>query len=358
MAVTKSLSLGVVFSLALGLSSMVQATPGERPSSTDPVTDQSQITRTAALSDRAKYARPNSVPFPENNPYSEAKVRLGRTLFFDPRLSGSNITSCATCHNPSFAWGDGLTRAVGHGMRQLGRRSPTILNVAWAESFMWDGRFESLEEQVMGPIGSPGEMNMPLDALVPKLEKIEEYRQLFADAYEGSTEISLEKIAGAIATFERTVVSADAPFDHWVRGEESAISEAARRGFELFNGRAKCNACHSGWRFTDDSFHDIGLPDDDVGRGAQLPNIVKMQHAFKTPSLRNIDRRGPYMHNGSLGNLVAVIDYYDRAGTARPSRSDEIHPLQLSDQEKQDLVAFLQTLTSDDPPVALPAMPR
>jgi cytochrome c peroxidase len=266
--------------------------------------------------------------------------------------------SCATCHNPSFDWGDGQAKAVGDGMKQLGRRSPTILNSAWIEPFMWDGRFESLEEQALGPITSPDEMNMPLEDLVPKLEKIEEYPQLFASAFDGSTEITPDKIARAIATFERTVVSGEAPFDRWARGDESAISPEAKRGFELFNGKANCSACHEGWRFTDDSFHDIGLPDGDLGRGMMLPNIEKMQHAFKTPSLRNIDRRGPYMHDGSLADLVTVIHYYDSAENARPSRSDEIRPLRLSKEEKQDLVAFLETLTSDDPPVALPVMPR
>ncbi len=305
-----------------------------------------------------KYKRPDSIPFPEENPYTEAKWDLGKALYFDPRLSKSNIISCATCHNPSLAWGDGLARGVGHGTNELARRSPTILNGAWGEVFMWDGRFDTLEEQAMGPITSEAEMAMSLDDLLPKLEKITEYRDMFAAAFDGSTEITAEKIAIAIATYERTVVSGEAPFDRWINGDDRAISAAAKRGFELFNGKANCVACHSSWRFTDDSFHDIGLNDGDIGRGAQLPKIEKMQHAFKTPGLRNIDRRGPYMHNGSLSTLAEVIEHYDRAGIVRPSRSDEIYPLNLTAQEKRDLEEFLGTLTSDDAPVTFVQLPR
>lgn len=358
MITTKLTGFGAVFIFFTCLCTAAFAASEGTSSSTGVVADQLKDTQTAPPAVRAKYQRPRMVPYPDDNPYTEAKMRLGKTLFFDPRLSKSNSISCASCHNPSFAWGDGRATAVGHGMKQLPRRSPTILNTAWIELFMWDGRFASLEEQALGPITSTAEMNMPLDELIPKLEKIEEYGPLFASAFDGSPDITADKIASAIATFERTLVSAEAPFDRWVRGDEEAISQAAKRGFELFNGKANCHACHEGWRFTDDSFHDIGLPDGDLGRGTILPDIEKMQHAFKTPSLRNIDRRGPYMHNGSLADLPTVIDYYDRAAVERPSRSDEIRSLRLSEQDKQDLVAFLETLTSDDAPVALPLMPR
>ena len=306
---------------------------------------------------KAEYRRPTSIPYPEENPYSEEKAHLGKALYFDPRLSRSNLISCASCHNPSFAWGDGLPKGVGENMKTLGRRSPTILNAAWGEVFMWDGRFETLEEQALGPIQADVEMNMPLDKLISKLSKIQEYRRHFKDAF-GSPEITAERIGMAIATFERTVVSGQAPFDRWIQGDEGAISLSAKRGFELFNGKARCAACHSSWRFTDDSFHDIGLGDDDIGRGKQLPNIVKMQHAFKTPGLRNIDRRGPYMHDGSLSTLMAVIEHYDTGGIKRPSLSDEMKPLGLTQREKRDLLAFMLTLTSEDPLVTYAILPR
>ncbi len=306
----------------------------------------------------AEYERPSWIPFPEENPHSQAKEALGRALYFDPRLSRSNMQSCASCHNPSFAWGDGLPKGVGDRMNQLGRRSPTILNSAWAEAFMWDGRFETLEEQALGPIQSGVEMNMSMVDLLPKLQAIAEYRDMFAAAFGGSPEITAEKIAMAIATYERTVVSGTAPFDRWIAGEETAISEAAKRGFVVFNEKGNCAACHSDWRFTDDSLHDIGLPGADIGRGKQLPTVAKMQYAFKTPGLRNIDRRGPYMHDGSVPTLEAVIEHYDTGGVARPSLSDEMKPLGLTEQEKADLVAFLKTLTSEDPPVEFVMLPR
>jgi cytochrome c peroxidase len=305
----------------------------------------------------AQYERPSWIPFPEDNPHTAAKERLGMALYFDPRLSRSNMQSCASCHNPSFAWGDGLPKGVGDRMNQLGRRSPTILNSAWAEAFMWDGRFETLEEQALGPIQSGVEMNMSMVDLLPKLQAIAEYREMFAEAF-GGPEITAEKIAMAIATYERTVVSGTAPFDRWIAGDEGAISESAKRGFVVFNEKGNCAACHSDWRFTDDSFHDIGLPGTDIGRGKQLPNVPKMQYAFKTPVLRNIDRRAPYMHDGSVPTLEAVIEHYNTGGVSRPSLSDEMKPLGLTEQEKADLLAFLRTLTSEDPPVAFVMLPR
>jgi cytochrome c peroxidase len=306
----------------------------------------------------AEYQRPSWIPYPEDNPHSEAKEQLGRALFFDPRLSRSNMQSCSSCHNPSFAWGDGLPKGVGDHMNQLGRRSPSILNSAWAEAFMWDGRFETLEQQALGPIQSGVEMNMSIADLLPKLQAVEEYRRMFGAAFDANPEITAEKIAMAIATYERTVVSGAAPFDRWIAGDAGAISESAQRGFVLFNGKANCAACHSGWRFTDDSFHDIGLAGDDIGRGKQLPNVAKMQHAFKTPGLRNIDRRFPYMHDGSVVTLEAAIELYNTGGILRPSLSDEMKPLGLMEQDKADLLAFLKTLTSQDPPVQYVMLPR
>jgi cytochrome c peroxidase len=299
-----------------------------------------------------------SIPFPADNAYSAERELLGRTLFFDPRLSGSDWISCASCHNPGFSWGDGMPRAIGHGMKTLGRRTPTILNLAWAESLFWDGRSDSLEDQALGPIAAAGEMNLPLDVLVAKLEKIDGYRELFAKAYPGEG-IGTRTIAKAIATFERTAVSGTAPFDTWLAGDESAVSAEAKRGFLVFNQEGRCAKCHSGWRFTDDSFHDIGVSTDDPGRGALLKGLATMQSAFKTPTLRNVDQRGPYMHNGSVETLEAVVDLYDRGGVAhRPSLSPEMATLNLTDRQKSDLVAFLRTLTSADAPVTVPTLPR
>jgi cytochrome c peroxidase len=306
---------------------------------------------------KARYGRPSTIPFPKDNPYTPEKAALGKKLYFDTRLSVTSAQSCASCHSPGFGWGDGLALGVGHGMEKLGRHSPTIINAAWSSIFMWDGRLASLEEQALGPIQSPGEMNMPIDKLMDRLCTIAEYKPLFEAAFPNEG-MKVKTLAFAIATYERTVVSERAPFDAWIEGNEKAISEEAKRGFALFNGKAQCSACHEGWNFTNEGFQDIGLPSDDIGRGKFLPNVIKMQHAFKTPSLREITRRGPYMHDGSLATLDAVVEHYDRGGVDRASRSDLMKPLGLTAQEKADIVAFLRTLTSDLSPTSVPVLPR
>ena len=315
---------------------------------------------TVAGADRFKkdYRRPAGVPHPEDNSPSSARELLGRTLFFDPRLSGSGWISCASCHNPGFAWGDGLPRAIGHGMQELGRRTPTILNLAWAPALFWDGRAESLEEQALGPIQAPGEMNLTLEEMVQRLKGIRGYRPLFERAYPGEP-IAPETVAKAIASFERTVVSATAPFDRWIAGDAAAISASAQRGFVLFNEKARCSTCHSGWRFTDDGFHDIGIAGNDKGRGVVTPRIDLSHFAFKTPTLRNVAQRAPYLHDGSAPTLHAVMDLYNRGGNVhRPSLSREIKPLDLTQSEQHDVVAFLETLTSRDVETRVPALPR
>src|SRR5215831_1779139 len=306
---------------------------------------------------RAEYRRPAFIPFPKDNPYTVEKAVLGKKLYFDTRLSAANLLSCASCHNPAYDWGDGQPKGVGHNMKQLGRRSPSIVNAAFGGIFMWDGRAGSLEEQALGPIKTDVEMNLPIDQLLEKLKSIPEYQPLFRAAFpkEG---LAPESVAKAIATYERTVVSGRAPFDAWIEGDDKAISEEAKRGFALFNGKAGCANCHSGWNFTDDSFHDIGLSDADIGRGKFLPAVVKMQHAFKTPGLREIGLRAPYMHDGSVATLEAVMDHYANGGEIRPSLSELMKPTGLSPQEKSDLVAFMKTLTSEMEPTTIPVLPR
>ncbi len=307
---------------------------------------------------REAYRRPASIPHPESAPYSEVRAELGRTLFFDPRLSGSNFLACSSCHNPGFSWGDGLPVARGHEMKPLARRTPTLLNAAWLDALMWDGRASSLEEQALLPVASPDEMALPLELLPPKLRAIRGYAARFEAAFPGEG-LTLDTVARALAAFQRTIVSGEAPFDRWVEGDEDAISEAAKRGFALFDGALRCSRCHSGWRFTDDSFHDIGVRSADRGRGDEFPEIEAVQFAFKTPTLRNVSLRAPYMHNGSEARLADVIDLYDRGGRLkRPSLSPEIEPLGLTDVQKSDLLAFLQTLNGADEPVTVPAAPR
>ena len=305
---------------------------------------------------RLEFARPTSVPFPADNLYTAERDILGRTLFFDPRLSGSNLLSCASCHNPSFGWGDGQALGRGHAMVQLSRRSPTLLNVGWGRSFFWDGRESTLERQALDPISGSTEMNMPLDGLANKIASIPGYKPLFQAAYPGEP-ISISTITRAIATFERGVVSSRSAFDRWVEGDDAALSPAERRGLDVFVGPARCASCHAGWAFTDEMFHDTGLPTSDVGRGAQEPDNPLAQFAFKTPGLRDTIRRAPYMHDGSLPTMDAVIRFYEGGGAPRPSRSPLIQPLAITAEQRADLLAFLQTLTGPPEEFAAPALP-
>jgi cytochrome c peroxidase len=340
--------------LAAGIVSMaLGAAVVGKPTRSAPISSPS-----ASVSElKALYRRPDFIPFPKDNPYTFEKAALGKKLYFDTRLSAGNLLSCAACHNPAFAWGDGQPKGVGHGMKVLERRSPSIINAAFGQIFMWDGRAASLEEQALGPIVSVAEMNLTLDQLLPRIRNNAEYVQHFTKVFPGEG-VTATTIAKAIATYERTIVSGRAAFDAWIDGNEDAVSVNAKRGFMLFNTKAGCSSCHSGWNFTDDSFHDIGLPGSDVGRGKIHPDVVKMQHAFKTPGLREIGRRAPYMHDGSLLTLRAVIDYYDEGGIARESRSDDVQKLGLSEQEKGDLEAFLNTLTAETNPTSVPLLPR
>lgn len=306
---------------------------------------------------RQAYKRPPSIPFPADNPYSPEAEILGRTLFFDARLSGSGSLWCASCHNPSFGWEDGLTLGHGEGMRQLARHTPSILNLAWGDKYFWDGRAASLEAQALGPIGNPVEMNQDLSKLPDKLSKVAGYRAMFQSAYPGEG-ITLATIAKALAAFERTVASRPTPFDAWVNGDEGAISEGAKHGFVLFNGNAGCSACHSGWRFTDDRFHDIGLADEDRGRALIAPGEANAEHGFKTPTLRNVARRAPYMHDGSLPDLLSVLVHYVSGGIDRPSKDPRMHALALSQQDVDDLQAFLVSLSEPDQSFPTPVLPQ
>jgi cytochrome c peroxidase len=203
---------------------------------------------------------------------------------------------------------------------------------------------------------STAEMNIQPDEVVVKLRALPQYQSLFRAAF-GEKGITTETIVKAIASYERTIISADAPFDRYVKGDDNAISPEARRGFVLFNTKAHCATCHSGWNLSDSSFHDIGVASDDLGRGPII-GLETLNHAFKTPTLRNIQDRAPYTHNGSEKTLRDVVDLYDQGGRVkRATLSAEIKPLNLTEPEKNDLIAFLRTLTSQDAPVTLPVLP-
>lgn len=313
---------------------------------------------TTAIADKADYLPPKKIRVPKNNQITPERIKLGKILFFDPRLSDSNQMSCATCHNPSFAWTDGLALSVGRNNKTMTRATPTILNVAYNRKFFWDGRARSLEEQAVGPIESAIEMNQKIEDLIAELKTIKGYSELFEKAYPGEG-ISETTIGKALATFERTIVSNfDAPFDRWIAGDAKAISASAKRGFELFDGKARCSVCHSGATFTDGSFHNIGLSNgNDVGR-YEFVKVKALKGAFKTPTLRNVVRTAPYMHNGELKTMEDVIDHYIDGAKGKPNLSPDMKPVKLSKQEKADLIEFLNTLTEEEPPVTFPILPN
>lgn len=300
----------------------------------------------------ASYRRPAAIPFPEENAYSAAKAELGRRLFFDPILSGPRTRSCASCHVPSLAWADGRARAATLGDTDMALRTPSLLNVAWVERLGWDGKFPTLEGVAFKPITAKANMGLPEAEAIKRLSADAEYRAAFAAAYPAEKDTDLVtrgRIEDALATFQRMLVSEPAPFDRWLAGETNAVSASAKKGFALFNGKAGCAACHSGFAFSDGSFHDVGVgKGEDIGRGRYFPGSVGLAYAFKTPTLRDVARRAPYMHDGSMRDLAAVIELYDRGGIERPSRSRDIRPLHLTVQEKADLLAFLETLTGPD----------
>ena len=310
----------------------------------------------AAADDKSAYARPLTIPFPEEAPYDPQVATLGKMLFFDPRLSGAQNMSCASCHNPSFGWETPVEKAVGASNEPLPRHAPTVINGAWVDKFFWDGRAATLEDQAAGPITAPAEMNATFDEVVERLSAVDGYATWFERLFPGEG-ITQGTITRAIATYERTIVAGWSPFDRWVEGEEDAISDEAKRGFELFTGKAKCNACHVGWNFTDNAFHDIGLPTDDIGRAGLDPDDPLAQHAFKTPGLRNVALRAPYAHNGMLPDLETLVAHYASGGIERPSLSPAMAAFDLADGDIEALVAFLESLTEEQTEVPTPILP-
>ncbi len=284
-----------------------------------------------------------SLPIPSDNPLTEAKIELGKQLYFDPRLSRDNTVSCASCHDPAKGWSNGEAVATGIGGQKGGRSAPTIINSAYQHFQFWDGRAAELEGQALGPIQNPIEMDLTLEELVEKLNKIDGYKKQFQEVF--STDVTSDGVAKAIASFERTVLSGDAPFDRYKAGDAKALSEAAERGRVVFFNKAQCSSCHSGPNFTDGAFHNIGIGMDqekpDEGRKTES-KLEGDRGSFKTPTLREIARTAPYMHDGSVKTLEDVVEYYDKGGNANPQLDESIFPLNLTDEQKKDLVTFLK----------------
>ena len=296
------------------------------------------------------------VKHPEGNAPTAEKIALGKQLYFDPRMSQDSTVSCATCHDPQKGWSNGDAVATGVGGLKGGRSSPTIINAAYGKLQFWDGRAADLEEQALGPIQNPIEMTMSLDKVVERLNQIAGYRQQFQSVF--GTDVTSEGIALAIAAYERTVLSGDAPYDRFKAGDTAALTESAQRGLKLFTGKARCSACHSGPNFTDNAFHNLGVgilnEKPDLGR-AEISKLEGDRGAFKTPTLREIARTAPYMHDGSLATLEDVVEYYNKGGTANPQLDEEIAELKLSADEKADLLTFLREgLSSESYPEHTP----
>jgi cytochrome c peroxidase len=320
------------------------------------------VSMAATGDDASKWLRPAEVPQPKDNQLTKERIELGKLLYFDTRLSSSDAISCATCHHPQRGWTDlsPVPKAVGHEGRTGPRNSPTVLNSAYQRHQFWDGRAKSLEEQALGPIEADVEMNMPLEVLIPKLNKIEGYKKLFKEAYpESNGVITEEYLAKAIASFERTAVSQEAPFDKFIKGDKSAISEEAQEGFKLFTGKANCVSCHEGFNFTDGSFHNLGMHDGELV-GKELGRyLVKRRAAwygvFKTPTLRDVAKSHPYMHDGSVKTLeeASIICNEGRFPNAK-NISTQMPRADLSRDDISKIVTFMETLSGPDVPVDIP----
>lgn len=300
---------------------------------------------------------PQTVPDPKDNPSTPEKVALGKQLFFDPRLSGDNRMSCATCHLPDKAFGDGLARGKGHAGKTLTRNTPTVLNVGFYERYLWDGRAKSLEEQALGPIKSPDEMHQDLAELERELNAVPGYVVQFQKLF--GTEVAREGIAKSLAAFQRTLVTKPAPFDRYLAGDEAALSPEARHGLELFEGTAGCVRCHQGPLLSDNQFYRLGLASQDLGLGG-VTDKKEDRGKFRTPSLRNIAQTGPYMHDGSKKTLTEVVEFYYRGVPSKGADGlpIDVQPLQgQSFSEIAALVAFLESLTGEAPRVEAPPLP-
>jgi cytochrome c peroxidase len=294
---------------------------------------------------RQLYGRPADVGAPGALP-GDAIWALGKKLFFDPRLSASGTSACSSCHKPDQSWTNHLSRAVGDGHARLAFRTPPLLNLTHLDRYGWTGRFSDLESVSFFAMTSPSNMNLSVDQMLARVREDPSYVTAFRTAFPDGA-VSKDNVGIALVRFLQSIVSRDAPFDRWVAGDRDAIDASAVRGFKIFTGKGHCSECHTGWAFTDGSFHDVGTATGaDRGRGLIFKSSVKLQYAFKTPTLRNVAVRAPYMHDGSVKSLEEVVDLYDHGGIERPSRAEAIRPLGLTAEEKRDLVDFLKTLTS------------
>ena len=294
-----------------------------------------------------------SAVIPKDNPLTVEKVRLGKRMYFEKRLSVDNTLSCASCHVPEKGFADPSQFSSGVGGKKGGRQAPAVINRVFSAAQFWDGRAASLEEQALGPMQNPIEMAMPSMAeVVTRLKADPSYVADFQAAFPPGGEITDGNVARAIASFERTILSGNSPFDRFVAGEKTAISEAAQRGYKIFKDEKKgnCETCHASFNFTDENYNNLGVgmaaKEPDMGRH-KVTRLEGHQGAFKTPTLREIASTAPYMHDGSQKTLEEVVDFYNKGGHRNRWLSPKVKPLRLTKQEQQDLVEFLKTLSGE-----------
>jgi cytochrome c peroxidase len=289
------------------------------------------------------------VRFPKENPYTAEKAELGKLLYYDKRLSADGTVSCASCHSPKFAYTDGKPVSDGIKGQRGGRSAPTVINRAYSLAQFWDGRAKSLEEQSIGPMANPIEMGNTHESVVKTLKGVEGYRKLFAKVF-GTENFDINHVAMAIATFERTVLSGNSPYDRYKAGDKKQLSASAVRGMDVYLNKAKCDQCHEGINFTTNAYHNLGVgtdkPTPDEGRFAVTKNAADWG-AFKTPTLRDIARTAPYMHDGSLKTLEEVVDFYDKGGLPNKNLDERMKKLNLTAQDKKDLVEFMKSLNGE-----------
>lgn len=288
-----------------------------------------------------------TMPVPEDNALTHERVQLGKRLFFDPALSRTGDIACASCHKQENAFADPRRVSEGVEGRVGDRNAPPLFNLAWNTSFFWHGGVPTLEQQVIGPIVNPLEMDMKIEDVIARISEDPSYVRQFEEAYDRAPDPS--GLTKAISSFMRTMVSGDSRYDRFIGGDERALTEQERRGKDLFfSERAECFHCHVGFNFTNNGFHNNGTsPDDpDLGREA-ITERASDRGKFKVPSLRNVAVTAPYMHDGSLETLEQAVEHYAQGGRGHPNTDPTIHPLTLTEQEKADLVAFLRSLTDE-----------
>lgn len=336
-------------------------------------------------------AASDNIHIPADNPLTRAKIELGRQLYFDKRLSSDNTVSCASCHDPMLGYGAETAFGVGVRGQQGGRNSPVTYNRILSKAQFWDGRAGSLEEQAVGPIANPIEMGNTHEASVKTISSIPGYKQQFDQIFEDG--VNIDNVGKAIAAFERVLVTGPSPYDAYdaiakfekafaddlefldeepqlkakyddlkAKAAENPMSDSAQRGMVLFAGKANCAACHAGANFADEQYHNLGVGMEsdkpDLGRFV-VTKVEKDRGAFKTPTLRNVALSPPYMHDGSQATLDEVIEWYNKGGHKNRWLSDKMKPLNLTDQEKADLLAFMvEGLTGDFPYVSQSRLPR